>query len=107
MVVAVAAFSLAAALIVLLPGPDTLVVPRELLRDGRGRAVQTVLGVLCGLTVWVVAAALGLSALLRASHTGYIVLKITGAAYLIWLGVQSLRMRRMAAADNRPRRRLL
>jgi len=107
MVVTVAAFSLAAALIVLLPGPDTLVVLRELLRDGRGRAAQTVVGVLSGLTVWVIAAALGLSALLQASHTGYIVLKIAGAAYLIWLGVQSLRLRRMSAPDNRPHRRLL
>src|SRR5882757_7606847 len=98
MVVAVAAFSLAAALIVLLPGPDTLIVLRELVRDGRRRAVQTVAGVLCGLSVWVVAAALGLSALLRASHTGYIALKIAGAAYLIWLGVHSLRLRR---ADQR------
>jgi threonine/homoserine/homoserine lactone efflux protein len=105
MVVAVAAFSLAAALIVLLPGPDTLVVLRELLRDGRGRAGQTVVGVLCGLAVWVLAAALGLSALLRASHIGYISLKIAGAAYLIWLGVQSLRLRRIAA--DRPRRRVL
>jgi len=107
MVVAVAAFALAAALIVLLPGPDTLVVLRELLRDGRGRAVQTVVGVLCGLAVWVLAAALGLSALLRASHTGYISLKIAGAAYLIWLGVQSLRRRRLASREDRPRHRIL
>jgi len=107
MVVAVAAFSLAAALIVLLPGPDTLVVLRELVRDGRGRAGQTVVGVLCGLAVWVLAAALGLSALLRASHTGYISLKIAGAAYLIWLGVQSLRRRRLASREDRPRRRVL
>jgi threonine/homoserine/homoserine lactone efflux protein len=101
MVVAVAAFSLAAALIVLLPGPDTLVVVRELLRDGRARAAQTVAGVLSGLSVWVIAAALGLSALLRASQAGYIVLKIAGAAYLIWLGVQSLRMRRLTGAAER------
>ncbi len=100
MVLAVAAFSLAAALIVLLPGPDTLVVLRELVREGRGRAAQTVAGVLCGLTVWVVAAALGLSALLRASHAGYVGLKIAGATYLIWLGVQSLRMRRLAERQH-------
>lgn len=105
MAVAVAAFSLAAALIVLLPGPDTLVVLRELVREGRGRATQTVAGVLCGLTVWVGAAALGLSALLRASHTGYLGLKIAGGAYLIWLGMQSLRARRLA--PERPPRRLL
>ena len=102
--VALAAFSLAAVLIVLLPGPDTLVVLRELMRDGRRRAAQTVAGVLCGLAVWVGAAAFGLSALLRASHTGFIVLKIAGGAYLIWLGVQSLRLRRLA---ERPQRRLL
>jgi threonine/homoserine/homoserine lactone efflux protein len=102
--VALAAFSLAAALIVLLPGPDTLVVLRELMRAGRRRAAHTVAGVLCGLAVWVGAAAIGLSALLRASHTGYIVLKIAGGAYLIWLGVQSLRLRRLA---EHPQRRLL
>ena len=109
MLVAVATFSVAAALIVLLPGPDTLVVLRALLTDGRGRAVQAVLGVLCGLTVWVCAAALGLSALLRASHAGYVGLKVAGAAYLIWLGVQSLRMRRMAhdGEAEHARRRLL
>jgi threonine/homoserine/homoserine lactone efflux protein len=99
-----AAFSLAAALIVLLPGPDTLVVLRELMRAGRRRAAQTVAGVLCGLAVWVGAAAFGLSALLRASDTGFLVLKIVGGMYLIWLGVQSLRLRRLA---DRPQRRLL
>lgn len=99
-----AAFSLAAALIVLLPGPDTLVVLRELMRAGRRRAAQTVAGVLCGLAVWVGAAAFGLSALLRASDTGFLVLKIVGGMYLIWLGVQSLRLRRLA---ERPQRRLL
>lgn len=105
MVVSIAAFSVAAALIVLLPGPDTLVVLRSLLRDGRARAARTVLGVLCGLAVWVCAAALGISALLRASHAGYFVLKIAGAAYLIWLGVQSLRMRRVATrTDGEPKR---
>jgi threonine/homoserine/homoserine lactone efflux protein len=87
------AFSLAAALIVLLPGPDTLVVVRALLRGGTAEAVRTVAGVLTGLSVWVVAAALGLSALLRASHPGYEVLRVGGAVSLVWLGVQSLRSR--------------
>jgi threonine/homoserine/homoserine lactone efflux protein len=41
----------------------------------------------------VVAAALGLSALLRASHDGYLALRWAGAAYLVWIGVQSLRSR--------------
>lgn len=107
--VAVAAFSLAAALIVALPGPDTLVVLRELVREGRRRAAQTVAGVLCGLAVWVAGAAFGLSALLRASQAGYLALKIAGGAYLIWLGVQSLRLGRLGRLGRlaeRPQRRL-
>jgi threonine/homoserine/homoserine lactone efflux protein len=87
----VAAFTLAAVLIVLLPGPDTLVVVRSLVRGGRRLAYRTVLGVLSGLTVWVVTAALGLSAVLRASHDGYLGLRIAGACYLIFLGARSLR----------------
>jgi threonine/homoserine/homoserine lactone efflux protein len=88
---AVLTFTVAATLIVLLPGPDTLVVVRNLIRGGRRTAALTVAGVLSGLSVWVMAAALGLSALLRASHDGYLALRIVGAVYLSWLGVQSLR----------------
>jgi threonine/homoserine/homoserine lactone efflux protein len=90
---AVAAFTVAAALIVLLPGPDTLVVVRNLVRNGRRTAALTVVGVLSGLSVWVVAASLGLSALLRASHDAYTVVRLLGACYLLWLGIQSLRSR--------------
>jgi len=91
--VAVAAFTLAAVLIVLLPGPDTLVVVRGIMRGGRRQGLVTALGNLCGLAVWVAAAALGLAALLRASEVGYEVLRIVGAAYLVWLGVQAWRTR--------------
>ncbi len=94
---AVVTFTLAAVLIVLLPGPDTLVVLRSLLRHGRVRAALTVAGVLTGLAVWVTAAALGLSALLRASESGYTALRVVGAVYLVWLGVQTLRARAVGA----------
>lgn len=97
MLVAVVSFALAAALIVLLPGPDTLVVVRSIMRGGRSRGAAAALGNLVGLGVWVAAAVLGLSALLRASHVGYEVLRIVGAAYLIWLGVQSIRLRRLSS----------
>jgi threonine/homoserine/homoserine lactone efflux protein len=93
MLVAAAAFALAAALIVLLPGPDTLVVVRSIVRGGRSRGATTAAGNLLGLAMWVAAAALGLSALLRASHLGYEVLRIAGAAYLISLGIASIRLR--------------
>jgi threonine/homoserine/homoserine lactone efflux protein len=104
------AFAAAAALIVLLPGPDTLVLVRSMVRGGRPRGLATACGVLCGLTVWVTGAALGLSALLRASQLGYDVLRIAGAVYLVWLGVQSLVLRRdrgAAGTDGPARRGLL
>lgn len=87
------AFTGAAALIVLLPGPDTLVVVRSILRGGRKQGVLTALGNLCGLTIWVTCAVLGIAALLRASEVGYNALRVIGACYLIYLGVQAWRSR--------------
>ncbi len=107
MLLAIATFTLAATLIVLLPGPDTLVVVRNLVRGGRVVAAKTVLGVLSGLAVWVVTAALGLSAVLRASHDGYLALRIVGAAYLVWIGVQSLRSRGQVAESSGERRAIV
>src|SRR3954471_1878731 len=92
-VTALLGFAAASVLIVLLPGPDTLVVVRNLLRGGRRRAIATVFGVLSGLVVWVGSASLGLAALLRASHTAYDVLRFVGCAYLLFIGVQALRGR--------------
>ncbi|BDD82579.1 lysine transporter LysE [Tsukamurella pulmonis] len=91
MLVALLSFTAAAALIVVLPGPDTLVVVRGVVQGGRAAGLRTGLGVLSGLVVWVLAAVLGLSALLKASEYGYTALKFLGAAYLIFMGVQSLR----------------
>jgi threonine/homoserine/homoserine lactone efflux protein len=88
--IALVSFLLASVLIVLLPGPDTLVVVRGLVRGGRSGGASTAAGVLCGLVVWVTATSLGLSALLQASRIGYDALKVAGACYLIWIGVRSL-----------------
>jgi threonine/homoserine/homoserine lactone efflux protein len=106
MLLAVASFSIAATLIVLLPGPDTLVVVRSIIRGGRRRGLATAAGILVGLTVWVAAAALGLSALLRASQVGYDALRFAGAAYLVWLGVQTWRTRGAVETDEPVRRGL-
>ena len=106
MLTSLLSFCVAAGLIVLLPGPDTLVVLRNLVRGGPRTAALTVLGVLSGLAVWVVAASLGLSALLRASEEAYAVLRVVGAAYLVWIGVQSLRSRGVVPSEgDLPRRR--
>jgi RhtB (resistance to homoserine/threonine) family protein len=91
--VALCTFTLAAVLIVLLPGPDSLVVVRNIIRGGRALGIRTAAGNLCGLVVWVAFAALGLTALLRASEIGFEVLRIVGALYLCWLGVQAWRSR--------------
>lgn len=93
MLTSVLTFGATAALLVLLPGPDTMVVLRSAVRGGRRRATWTALGGLTGLVVWVSATALGLAAALRASHDLYLLLKIVGAGYLVWLGVRSLRSR--------------
>jgi threonine/homoserine/homoserine lactone efflux protein len=108
MLSAVLGFAAAATVVVLLPGPDTLVVVRNLVRGGRRQALFTVAGVLTGLTVWMLAAVVGLAALLRASETGYEALKIAGACYLLWLAFESLRGRsapQLAGPDDTPARR--
>jgi threonine/homoserine/homoserine lactone efflux protein len=107
MLLAVSTFTIAAALIVLLPGPDTLVVLRNLVRGGRAAAARTVLGILTGLAVWVTAAALGLSAVLRASHEAYLALRIAGALYLLWIGIGSLRSRGRPSDEPAGRRGLI
>lgn len=99
MLVNLISFAAAAIIVVLLPGPDTLVVVRGMVRGGTRGGITTSLGVLCGLLVWVAAAAFGLAALLQASEVGYEALKIAGACYLVWMGVQSLRSLRQTAAE--------
>jgi len=95
---ALVTFILAASLLVVLPGPDSLLVVRSIMLKGRRAAVTTTAGVLSGLAVWVAAAALGLAALLHASHVGYTALRIVGAVYLVTLGVQALRSAQRPAA---------
>src|SRR5580693_9666073 len=84
------AFALTATLLILAPGPDSMLVMRNTLRGGQRAGWITACGTMSGLAVWAVAAALGLSALLRVSHIGYDVLRFAGGGYLIWLGVTSL-----------------
>jgi len=83
-------FALASTLVILAPGPDSMLVMRNTMRGGRRAGWLTACGTLSGLVIWALAAALGLSALLRVSHVGYDILRFCGAAYLIWLGVTSL-----------------
>ena len=83
-------------LLILIPGPDTAVVTKHALLGGHRSGVLASVGVAIGLTVWTVAAALGIAALLKASAVAFLVLKIAGALYLVWIGVQMLRARDQA-----------
>jgi RhtB (resistance to homoserine/threonine) family protein len=95
----VLAFTLLAALMTVSPGADTLLVVRNALRGGRRDGVATAFGICSGLYVHALLSALGISVLLMHSAAAYMALKIVGAAYLVWLGLQSLR----SAACERPR----
>ena len=90
MIAALPAFALASTLLILAPGPDSLLVLRNTLRHGRRGGWITATGTMSGLLAWAVAAAFGLSALLQVSHLGYDALRPAGACYLLWLGVSSL-----------------
>lgn len=87
-------FLLASIVIIVVPGADMALVTRQVLRHGRRAAFATLFGLLtAGLTHAALAAA-GLSALLMASAIAYAVLRIVGAAYLVGLGIQTLRAAR-------------
>ena len=83
---AVLTFVPAAALLVVAPGPDSLLVLRNAARGGRRAGLATAAGTVTGLLVWAAAAALGLAALVRASEVGYLVVRGVGAAYLVFFG---------------------
>lgn len=87
---AILGFAVVAGLMTITPGIDTLLVLRSALRDARRPAFAAALGVATGCLVWGLAAAVGVSAVLTASHILYEGLKIAGAAYLVYLGVRML-----------------
>ena len=87
----VLAFTLLAALMTLSPGADTLLVVRNALRGGRGDGIATAVGICCGLYVHAMLSAFGLSVILMHSAAAFTALKFAGAAYLVWLGLQSMR----------------
>ncbi|MFL5104724.1 MAG: LysE family translocator [Xanthobacteraceae bacterium] len=94
------AFTLAAGLLTITPGFDTILVLRTSTAEGPKQAALAGLGVCVGCLCWGAIVAVGLGALLTASHIAYEALKLLGAAYLVWLGLNLvLRPRRDAALD--------
>ena len=79
-----------AALLTITPGVDMALVMRNSLRGGMRAALGTTLGIVTGLLVWMFASAAGIASLLRASAEAFTILKLVGAAYLCFLGIQTI-----------------
>ena len=93
-------FLVGSIVVTVVPGADMALITRQVVTRGRAAAQRTVLGNLSGLVVHASALAVGLSALLVASATAYTVVKVAGAAYLVFLGVQSLLQARRTRAGT-------
>src|SRR5262245_9904294 len=87
-------------LVIVTPGPDTAVTIRNSLSGGRAGGLATAAGVATGQAIWALATSAGIVALLVASEPLFLAVKYAGAAYLVWLGVQSLRAAVRPAAST-------
>src|SRR5919106_2040817 len=86
-----AAFLAVAAIVIVTPGQDTVLTIRNTLSGGRRDGALTALGVSAGQAVWTLAASAGVAAVIAASEPAFLALRLAGAAYLVYLGLQSLR----------------
>jgi threonine/homoserine/homoserine lactone efflux protein len=84
-----AAFVVVSTLLIVTPGPDMALVTRSALRSGQRAASLTAFGVGSGILMWGLASVLGLAVLLDRSALAFTVLKLVGAAYLVYLGVRT------------------
>ena len=94
------AFAAAAFVLIVIPGPSVVFVIGRALAYGRSVALATVAGNSLGLFVVMVLVSLGLGALVAESAAVFTVVKVVGAAYLVWLGVQALRHGRSLHVDD-------
>jgi threonine/homoserine/homoserine lactone efflux protein len=95
------AFMGVALVISVTPGPDMALVLRNSIRGGRPAAYRTILGTGVGLIGWATASAVGIAAVLAASATVFTVLKLSGAVYLVYLGLRTLFALRRGEAHDR------
>ncbi|MEJ2859052.1 MULTISPECIES: LysE family translocator [unclassified Saccharothrix] len=93
------AFAAMSFLLIIIPGPSVLFVVGRALAQGKRAAIMTVLGNTLGAYALVVAVALGIGTVVERSVVVFTVLKLAGAAYLVYLGVKAFRERRKMAAS--------
>ncbi|MFG2966247.1 LysE family translocator [Streptomyces sp. NPDC048288] len=98
------AFAAMSLLVIAIPGPSVLFVIGRALAHGRRTAVATAFGNVFGSYLLVVAVSIGIGSLVERSVTVYLTVKLLGAAYLVYLGVQAFRHRKelKASAIRRP-----
>lgn len=94
------AFALASVALIVIPGPSVLFVIGRSLALGRAGGLLSVLGNALGMLPLVIAVALGIGALVAQSVVVFTVIKLVGAAYLVYLGVQAIRHRRHTAVTH-------
>ena len=90
-------FALASLVLIVIPGPGVLFVVGRALAHGRRSALATACGHAAGNYVVAACVAVGLGTILQRSATVFVVVKIAGAAYLMWLGLQAIRHRKSLA----------
>ena len=90
-------FTLASLVLIVIPGPGVLFVVGRALAHGRRTALATACGHAAGNYVVAACVAVGLGAILQRSATVFIVVKIVGAGYLVWLGIRAIRHRKSLA----------
>ncbi|MGE8065723.1 LysE family translocator [Pseudomonas sp. NPDC089569] len=102
-------FFLALAVVYLLPGPDMILLLQTGARQGKGAALATAAGLAIARGCHVALAALGLAALFKAAPWTFDGVRLAGAAYLLWIGIQCLRTNMLPnmndACDANPRYR--
>lgn len=93
---------LASALLIVVPGPTVLFVVGRALAHGRRVAVVSAAGNALGTVMVVACLALGLGPVVQASSLAYDLIRLTGAAYLVWLGSAAVRSAAKATEERPP-----
>ena len=104
------AFLGVSAIVIVTPGQDTALTIRNTLLGGRRSGVLTAAGVSGGQAVWALATSAGVAAVLQASEPAFVTVRLAGAAYLVFLGLQTLApafRSRVEAPEASPRGRPL
>ncbi len=100
-----ALFIISGFLLNLTPGPDSILIMSRSAANGWRAGSVAAFGVCTGCYVHVLAAALGLSAILASSATAFTIVKLIGAAYLVYMGLSALFSRSKAKAEQSPKKR--